>query len=521
MSDKIITTGNVSKKPWVALIAIMLGSLMVGLDGTIVSVANPQIATTLHTSLGQLQWVTNAYLLSCAASLVLAGKLGDKFGRKTVFILGVAGFAASSFAIGLSGTAELIISFRVVQGIFGALILTNSLSLVRVTFMQEQLTKAIGIFSSVNGMSVVIAPVVGGIVVQNLGWRWAFFINIPIGVVSLIIGLLMLREHKIENQHRFDMGGVALLAGTLIAFTYAIINAPTAGWTNPFVLGLLVLALILFICFILVEKRASDPIMPLGLFKIRSLSIGTAIAIVTMFALMGSLFFVMLCFQQIQGISPMIAGLRILPLGIGLLVSAAASSPLIEKHGSRFPMAGGMLLMGVGLFIATFSQVDSGYTIWAFALSVLGIGLGIVIPSATAAIVGAANIEHAGAASGVQQTANQIGGLLGVAILGAIMSHATISAFRGLLQGGALPDKLVNTLLKQDGAGISQGIPPILPADTAPEYVEAVNFATDSAFISGMHTAMFAGVVIAVFGAIIALFVKTQRVSNEIPDEVK
>jgi EmrB/QacA subfamily drug resistance transporter len=503
-----------AKNPWVGLIAIMLGSLMVGLDGTIVSVANPQIAGALHTSLGQLQWITNAYLLACAASLVLAGKLGDKFGRKATFIFGVTGFALSSLAIGLSGSAVHIITFRVIQGIFGALIMTNSLSLIRVAFPQEKLAKAIGIFSSVNGLSVVIAPVVGGIVVENLGWRWAFFINTPIGAISIIIGILMLTEHKIKSGHRFDIGGVALLAGTLIALTYAIISAPSAGLSNPLVLGLLILSIILLIGFILVEKRANDPIMPLGLFKNRSITIGTIISVIMMFSLFGSLFFVMLCFQQIQGISPLVAGLRILPLGIGLLVSSVASAPIIEKYGPRFPMAGGMLLMGAGLLIATFSRIDSGYTLWAFALAILGIGLGVVIPSATAAIVSTADIEHAGAASGVQQTANQIGSLLGVAILGAVMSSAAASAFRGLLQSGTMPSKAVDALLIQGGSGIGQGIPPALPADAAPELVRAVSAATSSAFMSGMHAAMMAGVAIAVAGAIVSLFVKTKRVDK-------
>jgi EmrB/QacA subfamily drug resistance transporter len=515
MADRHTKQNQPAKSPWPALVAIMLGSLMVGLDGTIVSVANPQIAAALHTSLGQLQWITNAYLLTCAASLVLAGKLGDKFGRKTVFVLGVTGFAASSLAIGLSGSAELIILFRVVQGVFGALIMTNSLSLIRVSFPREKLAGAIGIFSTVNGLSVVVAPVVGGIVVQNLGWQWAFFINVPIGAAGLVIGLAMLREHKIKSGRRFDIGGVALLAGTLVALTYAIISAPTAGWTNPLVLGLLALAFLLLIGFILVERRAGDPLIPLGLFKNRSVSIGTVMTVAAMFSLMGSLFFVMLCFQQIQGISPLIAGLRILPLGIGLLVSSAASAPLIAKHGPRFPMAGGMLLMGAGLLIATFSTTDSGYTLWAFALAVLGVGLGIVIPSSTAAIVSAADIEHAGAASGVQQTANQIGSLLGVAVLGAVMSNAAVNAFRGLLQGGNLSGGTIDALLLRGGAGISQGIPPALPAGAAAGLAQTVNAATGDAFMSGMHAAMIAGVVIAAAGAVTSLFMKSERAKTK------
>jgi EmrB/QacA subfamily drug resistance transporter len=495
-----------TKNPWLALIAIMLGSLMVGLDGTIVSVANPQISLSLNTSLGQLQWITNAYLLACAASLVLVGKLGDKFGRKKMFIIGVTGFAASSLAIGLSGSAEFVIMYRVIQGIFGAMILTNSLSLIRVTFTPEKLTKAIGAFSTVNGLSVVIAPVLGGIVVQNLGWRWAFFINTPIGIVSLVIGIIMLREYRINSEHRFDIGGVILLAGTLITLTYAIINAATTGWSSPLVLGLLIASLVLFIGFIFAEKRVNDPIIPLGLFKNNSVSIGTIMTVITMFSLMGSLFFIMLYFQQIQGISPLIAGLRILPLGIGMLISAAVSAPFIEKYGVRFSMAIGMLLMGAGLLVAVFSKVDSGYTLWAFSLAILGIGLGVVIPSSTAAIVGAADIKYAGSSSGVQQTANQIGGVLGVAILGAVMSNAATNAFHSFLQNAKLPDEAIEESLV--GAGISQGIPPDLPVNTPVEIVQTVKTATESAFMSGMHVAMIAGVVIAIVGAFTALLIK-------------
>ncbi|MDQ7096550.1 MFS transporter [Desulfosporosinus sp. PR] len=489
-----------------ALIAIMLGSLMVGFDGTIVSVANPQIAAKLHTSLGQLQWISNAYLLATAASLVLAGKLGDRFGRKLIFIIAVLSFAFSSLAIGLSEAVDLIIGFRVIQGIFGALILTNAMSLIRVVFPPEKLAAGVGVFSSANGLSVAVGPILGGIIVQKLGWEWAFFINTPIGFISAVLGIFLLLESKVHTAVRFDIGGVLLLSGTLIALSYAIIRAPSNGWGSTSTLILMAVSLVLLIGFILVEMRAKDPLLPLSLFSNRSISIGVIMTVLVMFALMGSLFFVMLYLQKVQGISPFSAGLRILPLGLGLLISAIASVPLIKRNGPRVPLTGGMIIMAAGLFIATFTASDSSYMILAIALSVLGIGLGVVIPASTDAIVGAATIEQVGAASGVQQTANQVGGVLGISILGAVMSSVSQNTFQKYLIDAHLPKQLIDSIVKQGGAAISQGIATI-PINTSSDFAVSIQQGTKFAFMSGMHAAMMSGVIISIIGACGAFFI--------------
>jgi MFS family permease len=227
---------------WLSLIAVTIGALMPALSTTILAVANGDIAKGLHVGLGDLQWITSAYLLGLTGSLVLAGKLGDRFGRRRIFLIGIAGFGLASLLIGVSTPVVFIIVLRAVQGVFGGFLTTSALSLLRANFPEHRLPTAIGIFNSVQGLSIAAGPILGGLIVQNLGWRWTMFINVPIAVVCLTLGLVLLREVQIPATARFDYVGTLLLVGALTSLVYALIDLPTSGWDTPSTLILLAIA---------------------------------------------------------------------------------------------------------------------------------------------------------------------------------------------------------------------------------------------------------------------------------------
>ena len=329
--------------------------MMVALDGTIVAVANPAIQSHLHASLAGIQWVTNAYLLALAVSLITIGKFGDRFGHKKVFITGVIGFALSSAAIGLSGTIAssigLVIAFRVLQGVFGAMLQPTALALLRATFPLERLNWAIGIWGAVIGASTAAGPIVGGLLVQHINWESCFYVNVPVGAAALIMSVLVLRETPSSSAaSSFDIPGIAALSGALFLLIWGLIKGSSYGWGSARTLGFLGAAAVLGLLFVLRESRARQPLLPLRLFRSVSLSAGTALVILLMFALFGAMFFMTFFLENVHGLDPVSAGVHLLPMTAMLIVGAPLSGAIITRMGPRFPMMTGMLLAAVALF---------------------------------------------------------------------------------------------------------------------------------------------------------------------------
>lgn len=497
--------------PWFAMVAIALGMIVVLLDGTITAVANPVLAEDLGATLGDLQWITNVYLLALASILVLAGKLGDRFGRKTIFLTGIVGFGIASIGIGASQAVWMVIAWRVVQGLFGALIVTNALALLRETFPADKLPAALGAFAAITGASSAAGPIVGGLVIEHLSWRWAFFINAPVVLLGLLVGVRALRAAAPSPHGVFDVRGVVLLAATMLSFTYAIIRAPEEGWGDTLVIALLVLAVVLGYVFTRVERVAADPLVPLGLFRDRSISAGVLLTVLTFFALLGAMFFVLLFLQQVEGHSPVEAGLYVMPLSIASIVGSGISSALLVRFGPRPPLVAGMLLAAAGMALMTRVGQGASYLDLAVPFATLGLGLGLVMTASIQAIVGNASDEDAGPASGVQQTANQLGGVVGTSVLGAIMAAVASSSFEdGLAERGA-PAELVDALGEQGATAVSQGVAPIPPDAPAP-LAGVIQAATDAAFVSGMHTTMAIAAGLTAAGALLGLLVRRGRV---------
>jgi EmrB/QacA subfamily drug resistance transporter len=391
--------------PQLTLLAVALGVMMVGLDGTIVAVANPAIQSHLHASLAGIQWISNAYLLALAVSLIAAGKAGDRFGHKKVFLTGVAGFAASSAAIGLSGSIAgsitLVIAFRALQGVFGAMLQPTALALLRRTFPPEKLNGAIGVWGAVIGASTAAGPIVGGLLVQRIGWEACFYVNVPVGAAALIMGLVVLRETSAAPAGSFDIPGIAALAGALFTLIFGLIKGPDFGWASARTLAFLGAAALLGLLFVIRESRARQPLLPLKLFRSASLSAGVVLVILLMFALFGAMFFMTFYLENVHGLDPIQAGVHLLPMTAMLIIGSPVAGTLINKLGPRLPIVTGMAMAAVAMFglsrLGAASSPDD--TIIWFVL--LGLGLAPVMVGATNVIVGNAPAELAGVAGGL------------------------------------------------------------------------------------------------------------------------
>lgn len=328
--------------PWFTLITVAVGVMMVALDGTIVAIANPAIAKDLGATFAEVQWITNAYFLALAVSLITAGKLGDRFGHRQTFLIGVVGFAAASGAIGLSDSIAFVVTFRVLQGVFGALLMPAALGLLRATFPAEKLNMAIGIWGMVIGASTAGGPILGGVLVERVNWQSVFFINVPVGILAVALGVVMLLDHRAEKAPRsFDILGIVLLSGAMFCLVWALIKAPEWGWGDGRTWAFIGGSVLLFVGFALWENFVAEPLVPLGLFRSVPLSAGVVLMVLMAIAFMGGLFFVTFYLQNVHGMGPIDAGLHLLPLTGMMIVGSPLAGAMITKaaRGSRWPAA--------------------------------------------------------------------------------------------------------------------------------------------------------------------------------------
>ncbi|WP_434093110.1 MFS transporter [Streptomyces lasiicapitis] len=483
--------------------------MMVALDGTIVAVANPAITKDLGASLADVQWITNGYLLALAVALITAGKLGDRFGHRQTFLIGVVGFGLASGAIGMSGSVSLVIAFRVLQGLFGALLMPAALGLLRATFPAEKLNMAIGIWGMVIGASTAGGPIIGGVLVEHVSWQSVFFINVPVGALALVLGLLILLDHRAEKAPRsFDIPGIVLLSAAMFALIWALIKAGDPwGWGSGKTWGFLAASVVCFVLFALWEKRVAEPLIPLGLFRSVPLSAGTALMVLMAFAFMGGLFFVTFYLQNVHGMSPVDSGLHLLPLTAMMIVSSPLAGALITRFGPRIPLVGGMVCTAVAMFGMTTMTTGTGTLPMSVWFALLGLGLAPVMVGATEVIVGNAPLELSGVAGGLQQAGMQVGGSLGTAVLGAVMSHTVDSDLKGNWQDAGLPgtpppglDKAAATGSVPEqmakAPGVDQGV------------LAKITDVVHDTFMSGMGVAFTVAGVVGVIAAVVATLTK-------------
>ncbi len=497
---------HIRGNPWWTLVAVSIGVIMVGLDASVVAIANPHIAADLHASLSDLQWITDAYMLALAALLVFGGKLGDRFGRRKMFFIGVVGFAAASIGIGLAGTVAGVIALRTLQGVFGALLMPATLAIIRSTFPPEKLNTAVGIWGAASGVSIAAGPIVGGLLVEHVNWESVFFINAPIAAAAVLIGALAIAESRSGQSQRMDVPGIATLSGGLFLVVFGLIKAQTWGWLASETIGIILAGVVVLAVFVVIELRIEEPLLPMHLFANRSLSIGTAVVVINFFALFGTLFFMTLFLQNVQGMGPVEAGVRTLPLSAALMVTAPLSGVLTERFGPRPAMAGGLTAVAVALVSLSTLHADSGYgALWP-AFMLLGAGIGLVLTASSDAIVGNAPVDDAGIAGGLQSTAVQLGGVLGTTILGSILSSRVGSVLVGELTGAGVPAPVAGELHAAKEL-VAQGVTPPVPGAPA-ALTEAIAHGSHQAFMAGLHTSVVVAAGAAAIGAVLALFVR-------------
>ncbi|OII66726.1 MFS transporter [Streptomyces sp. CC77] len=495
--------------PWGTLLAVAVGVMMVALDGTIVAIANPAIQRDLGASLADVQWITNGYLLALAVALITAGKLGDRFGHRQTFLIGITGFAAASAAIGLSDTIALVIAFRVLQGLFGALLMPAALGLLRATFPAEKLNMAIGIWGMVIGASTAGGPIVGGLLVEHVSWQSVFFINVPVGALALVMGLLILKDHRAQNAPRsFDLLGILLLSAAMASLIWGIIKAGESwGWGSLNTWAFLLGALVLFVLFALWQTRVREPLVPLGLFRSVPLSAGVVLMVLMAFAFMGGLFFVTFYLQGVKDLSPVDSGLRLLPLTAMMIVSSPLAGALITRFGPRIPLVGGMVCTASAMFGMLTLTSETGTLATSLWFALLGLGLAPVMVGATEVIVGNAPLELSGVAGGLQQAAMQVGGALGTAVLGAVMSSKVNAEFGGNWQAAGIPVPPDPRLEQAAEFGIVPDELAQAPGMT-PEVLAAITKVIHDTFMSGMGLAFAVAGGVAVVAALVATLTK-------------
>ena len=493
--------------PWFTLITVAVGVMMVALDGTIVAIANPAIQKDLGASFADVQWITNGYFLALAVSLITAGKLGDRFGHRQTFLIGVTGFAAASGAIGLSNSIAAVVTFRVLQGLFGALLMPAALGLLRATFPAEKLNMAIGIWGMVIGASTAGGPILGGVLVEHVNWQSVFFINVPVGAIALLLGLLILLDHRAENAPRsLDILGIVLLSGAMFCLVWALIKAPAWGWGDAKTWTFIAASVVGFALFSFWETKVEEPLIPLGLFRSVPLSAGVVLMVLMAIAFMGGLFFVTFYLQNVHGMKPIDAGLHLLPLTGMMIVGSPLAGALITKLGPRVPLAGGMAATAIAMYGMSTLKVDTSSAVMSLWFALLGLGLAPVMVGATEVIVGNAPMELSGVAGGLQQAAMQIGGSLGTAVLGAVMASKVDGDLAGNWKDAGLPP-LTPAQLHQASEAVQVGVAPV--AKGTPEAVVAkITSVAHDTFISGMSLASLVACGVAVVAVFVALLTK-------------
>ena len=410
-------------KKWWTLGAVAFGLFMIMLDNTVVNVALPTMQKDLHVGTAELEWVVVAYALTFAALLITGGKLADLYGRRRIFVIGLVIFTLSSLACGLSSSIGYLIAARAVQGVGSALMNPATLSIIVATFPPKERGQAIGIWAGVSALALAIGPLIGGVITQNWGWNWIFFINVPVGVIAIAVSQLVIRESRdTSREQSIDLPGLLTSIGFLFSLSYGLIEGNAHGWASAEILGLFGAAAVFLAAFVALELRQRLPMLDLSLFKIGAFSGANIVAMMVSLAMFGVFFYVSLYVQEILGYSATQAGAIFLPMTLLIIVIAPIAGKFSDRIGSRWLMGAGMTMLGISLLLYQRIGLHSNFWTLVPALLTGGIGMAMTMSPMTSAAMGAVPIDKAGVGSGVLNSFRQVGGSLGIAIMGAIVT---------------------------------------------------------------------------------------------------
>ncbi|MFE3254930.1 MFS transporter [Nocardia sp. NPDC059091] len=431
--------------PWITLVAVTGGQFLAVLSTTVMSVALPTIGRDLHADATATEWIVNAYVLVYASLLMLSGGLGDRFGRKGVFLLGMLTFALGALIAGLAPNIPMLLAGRVIQGVGPALLVPTSLAVVRAAFPDErERAVAIGAWSTSSGLALAVGPILGGVVVTGLGWRWVLLLNVPlVAVFATVAALVVPRLPRTPATGRFDWQGALLTTTAIAALSFGLIEGRGQGWASAPILAAFGLAAVAAVVFVRWERRHADPLVDLTLFGHRGFAAANLAGAVAFFAFVGLIVYLSAYFQQVQGHSAVRAGLDVCAIGVAFALATPLSGRLVGRFGPRIPMVTGLTLGGLAVAGLLTVQRDTGIgSIW-WMLAVGGFGIGLCLTPMTATVLAAVHPHRAGMASSVHNALRQLGQVLGVAVLGALAYSGPALSVTGLhhafaVAGGSL-----------------------------------------------------------------------------------
>jgi EmrB/QacA subfamily drug resistance transporter len=416
-----VRPGGANRKWW-TLAAVAFGLFMIMLDNTVVNVALPSIQRDLGVGLSELQWIVTGYALTFAALMLIGGKAADAYGRRRIFVIGIAVFTLASLWCGLAGSGEMLIAARVAQGAGAALMNPATLSIIAASFPPRQRGTAIGIWAGVSALALAIGPLVGGLLTDHLSWNWIFYVNIPVGVLAIVASYLFIDESRDETHERLDVPGLATSSLGLFTLTYGLIEANTYGWGSARIVGAFVIAAVSLVAFVLLERTQRAPMLPLELFRSGTYTGSNVVILLVALAMFGVFFFVSIYMQNILGYSAVQAGAAFLPMTVLIILLAPVAGRTSDRVGSRWLMTAGMTVIAAQLVY--FSQLGQDASFWNLLPAMLlgGVGISLTMTPSAAAATRSVPVEKAGVGSAVLNAFRQVGGSIGIAVIGAIMA---------------------------------------------------------------------------------------------------
>lgn len=500
---------------WWALVAVCTGVFMLLLDITIVNVALPSIEHDFHASLSDLEWVVSAYALTLAAFLLTAGSLSDRFGRRLLFGVGVVSFTACSVLCGVATSPLFLNLARAAQGIGGAIMFSSSLAILADAFRARDRGIAFGIYGAITGVAVAIGPVLGGALTSGLSWRWIFFVNAPVGLFALFVTVWRVQESRNPHARHVDLPGFVTFSLALSALVYGLILSVSDGWSDALVDAALVVAGVLLVVFVFIERCSREPMLDLSLLRVPTFNGG----LIAAFAISGGLFalitYITIYYQDILGLSAIATGVRFLPLTGAMFFTAGAAGRLTTHVPRKWLIAPGFVLIGVGLMLMRGLTPSSTWSHLLAGMILAGVGTGFVNVPLISTAVGVVEPQRAGMASGINSTLRQAGIATGVATLGTIFASQVRSGIAAHLAGSAIGAK-TGAISKAITSGTISHALALAPASAR----GAVLFATRASFVGGMNTIVLVAAIASFLGAVLSFVLVREQDFVVVPHEV-
>ena len=486
----------IHRRRWWTLLTLCLSLTVISIDNTILNVALPSIVESVGASQSQLQWIIDSYTIVFACLLLTMGALGDRWGRRTLLAIGLLVFGTCSALASTAGSANVLILFRGLMGIGGAMIFPSTLSILTNTFEGPERAKAIGVWAGVAGLGVAIGPLAGGFLLNHFWWGSVFLINVPICLAAVVLGRFLVPPSKSNEQgHGLDPVGAGLSIVALVGILYGIIEVPDKGWADPSVIGALIVGIAFLGAFIWWETHTKDPMLDVRLFRNPRFSAASATITLNYFALFGSTFLIVQYFQFVLGYSPLKAGVMTAPVAIGLMLASTVAHRFVARFGTTKVVVAGLSISTTVLLLYGVEALVSSVAGGMIIRGIFGIGMGLTVPPATESIMGALPKDRAGVGSAVNDTTRQTGGALGVAVIGSVFAwryHAGLGGLEGL--------PTTATDAAHDSIGKALGVAGQLPVEQATKLLDVAN----TAYFSGLRTGVWLGAAILAGTAVFA-----------------